>query len=201
MRSSSDSVLRRQVIESYVAYDALKKGKPIPGMDDWPWHDPNGLDQHLRDLGFKAGILSGYVEWWEVALTIEDLRCCAVVTAICPRDAHGVAVRDLGSIERMGCANLPQCQTTWSGHLAAGGCQSRDEPMILRRAVGSELPAGWYIEDGSGRAMALVACAGRHPPDEIVAYCYLADVSDPPSRIMQDKFPELLNAASDPRGI
>jgi hypothetical protein len=193
----SGPISRRQVIESYVAYDAGKKGKPIPDIDDWPWDDPNSLDQRLRDLGFKVGILSGYVEWQEVAITIADLRCCAVVIAICPRDARGVAVRDLGSIEMMGCAKLPQSQTTWSGHLAAGGCLSRDEPMILRPAGASERLARWYIEDGSGSGMALVACAGLHPPDEIAAYGYLADVPDPTSRFMQDKFAELLNAASD----
>jgi hypothetical protein len=201
MRSLSDSVSRRRVIESYVAYDGRKKGKPIPETADWPWDDSNGLDRHLEGSGFKYGILSGYVEWREVALRIEDLRCCAVEIRLCPRDANGVAVRDLGSIERMGCAKLPQSQTTWSGHLAAGGCLSRDEPMILRPAVGSERPARWYIEDGSGRGMALMACAGLHAPDEIVAYGYLGDVPDPTSHFMQDNFAELLNAASDWRDI
>lgn len=195
MRMLSGPISRRQVIESYVGYDARKKDKPIPEMDGWPWDDPNGCEKRLRDLGFKGGILSGYVEWQEVALTIADLRCCAVEIAICPRDFRGVAVRDLGSIETMGSAKLPQSPTTWSSHLAAGGCLARGEPMILRPAVASERPARWYIEDGSGRGMALVACAGLHPPDEIAAYGYLADVPDPTSRFMQDKFAELLSSA------
>jgi hypothetical protein len=69
--------------------------------------------------------------------------------------------------------------------------------MILRTAVASERPARWYIEDGSGRGMALVACAGLHSPDEITAHGYLAVIPDPMSRFMKDNFAELLNAASD----
>jgi hypothetical protein len=65
--------------------------------------------------------------------------------------------------------------------------------MILRPAVFSENPARWYLEDGSGRAAAIVANAGKYPTDQSVAFGYLGMRPDPRSRFMQTRFPSLLS--------
>jgi hypothetical protein len=64
--------------------------------------------------------------------------------------------------------------------------------MLLRPAVSQEFPARWYIEDGSGRAVAFVANQHIFDPSHPLAIGYLGRKPDPQSTFMQEKFRELL---------
>jgi hypothetical protein len=64
--------------------------------------------------------------------------------------------------------------------------------MLLRPAVRAESPACWYIEDGSGRAVAFVANQHIFDPSQILAIAYLARNPDPHSSFMLTELPELL---------
>ena len=64
--------------------------------------------------------------------------------------------------------------------------------MILRPAVPIEFPARWYVEDGSGRAVAFVANQAVFGPSQILARGYLGREPDVSSSFMQEKFRELL---------
>ena len=65
-------------------------------------------------------------------------------------------------------------------------------PFLLRPALRSEWPASWYVEDGSGRAVALVANQDRFG-SQVVAIGYLGSKPDQKSEFMQrEPFRQLL---------
>ena len=64
--------------------------------------------------------------------------------------------------------------------------------MLLRPAVSGESPACWYIEDGSGRAIAFLKNQHIFRPSQTLAIGYLGRKSDPLSSFMREKFRELL---------
>ena len=86
----------------------------------------------------------------------------------------------------------PDPSTCWYERLSAGGVLQQDAPLVLRPSVRSELPARWYLEDGSGRALAIMQTARNRTVGQIVAYAYIADIPDHASTFMQCRFVELL---------
>jgi hypothetical protein len=182
-------VPRRVVIEAYLRYDTSKKNNnPMPPIDTWNWDDPNALDNELKRAKFKCGILAGFLEWCAVLLTIEDLRSCAVVISM-SEGRH----RDLRSLELYGFLKNPPEYKSWLAKILVGGVFEKDEPMILRPAVNSEYPAQWYLEDGSGRASAIVKNADTYQKNQIVAFAYLGTKPAPKSHFMKTRFPSLLS--------
>lgn len=188
MTELQTGVLRRNVIEAWIQYDARKKSRSIPNLQTWPWQRADDLDQELRQGGYKTGIIAGYLSWTLSAITIGDLYHCAVVS-------HGIpgAPRCLGQLESTSALRSwrPNCDPEWYERIAAGGRLKRDEPLLIRRSVPSEAPADWYLEDGSGRALALVQAA-RHSVESVVGYAYMGTVPDHASTFMKRCFPDLL---------
>jgi hypothetical protein len=188
-------VSRRAVVEAYVAYDAQKKGLRVPNLSKWDWTSADAIDSALRSARFKDGVPAGYSEWDHVSLTVDDLRACAVVASI--SGELGSAARDLGTLEAIG--RLAEWQPTsadssWLSGIESGKPLSADEPMLLRAATPGEAPAHWYLEDGSGRATAIVKNSECFEPGLDVALGYLGAIADHSSTFMQRSFPELLDA-------
>jgi hypothetical protein len=181
-------VPRRNVIEAWIRYDANKKGKSVPDFSTWPWGRADELDQRLKTLGFKHGVIAGYLSWAFSVVTVRDLRRCAVVCGAIPD-----APRCLGQLEGTGSLQSwqPHQATSWYERLSTGGLLTAEEPLLLRRSVPSESPADWYLEDGSGRGLAIIK-ASRHSADSVVAYAYVGVVPDRASTFMGQKFPGLL---------
>lgn len=187
MKTLREHVPRREVVEAYLQYDASKKQSPLPSTDGWDWTDPNAIDSWLKASGFKIGILAGFVEWTQVALTLEDLRDCAVANTV----SRG-GPRDLRGLERKGLLRDPEGPRSWLAKTTAGLPLDPTELFVLRTAVDCEKPATWYLEDGSGRAASIVFHSAACDPGTPIAYGYLGVVPDCASRFMQDQFPSLL---------
>jgi hypothetical protein len=189
MNRLQTGVPRRTVIEAWLKYDAAKKRCALPDFSTWPWESADGLDEQLKGYGFKHGIIAGYLSWTLNALTLDDLRECAVVNQ--PIPGHP---RCLGQLE--GTPELeawrPDRPTSWYEPLSACGVLQQDAPLVLRPSVRSELPARWYLEDGSGRALAIIQTARNRTVGQIVAYAYIADSPDDASTFMQCQFADLL---------
>ena len=65
---------RREVVETYVRYDARKKGMAFPAdLDQWDWSTADAIDARLAALGFKSGIIAGYLQWDAIALSLREL--------------------------------------------------------------------------------------------------------------------------------
>ncbi len=192
MRITAPGLGREVVIRAYLNYDSAKKRKSVPDTLAWPWTDADALDTELRRFGFKTGVLAGYQEWCAVELDVADLRQCAVVSSI---SASGP--RDLGSLEAAGklVGWRPSTNAAWFAPLEEGRTFDQDEPFILRPATKGEAGARWYLEDGSGRATALVANAHLFAPSQTVAYGFLGSAADPNSSFMRERFSELLQAS------
>ncbi len=138
----------------------------------------------------KTGIPAGYLLWDKVELTLSVLRECAVFVDIFPRQS-----RKLGMIERTGQLRgwRPKPERAWYGDVVTGHVFDDAAPFLLRPALRSERPASWYIEDGSGRAVALVANQDNFNP-QAVAIGYLGRKPDPNSGFMRrEPFRELLS--------
>jgi len=182
---------RRDVVQAHVIYDAAKKKGPVPELDRWDWSSADQLDQALSAAGYKPGILAGYLSWQKVELELDDLSRCAVVNSISdelkgPRDLGGLLQRNL-------LINwTPRRVVGWMAQVEGGIPFSETEPFILRPSVQSELPAKWYLEDGSGRATALVSRSSRFGTGTTVAYGFLGDSPDPESTFMRRRFPTLI---------
>jgi len=156
MNRLKKGVPRRDVIEAWLKYDVAKKSLTLPDSSAWPWESADGLDQKLQRYGFKHGVIAGYLSWTLNALTLDDLREGAVVNQAIPGYR-----RCLGQLE--GTPELeawrPDRSTYWYEPLSAGGVLQQDAPLVLRPSVRSELPARWYLEDASGRALAIMQTA------------------------------------------
>ena len=191
MRKLRSEIDRRTVIEAYVKYDSIKKSRSLPDTGCWPWGDPNGLDLELEGHGYKHGIISGYRSWTFSALTLDDLRECAIVAGVIPNHPP-----HLGKLESTLALRdwRPDRETDWYERLSLGAVLSQNAPLVLRLSVRSEHPAKWYIEDGSGRALAIMQAASSHVADQVVAYGYIAENPDYASTFMQCRFSELLQS-------
>jgi hypothetical protein len=194
MNVLSTAVPRRRVIETYAVYESRKKNKSLPDLATWDWSSADRLDKQLEFAGLKRGVLSGYVEWCLVALGLTELRACAVVTTI----SNG-GPRDLGSLERVGKLRSWRPRggdSTWSNQVADGTPFTPETPFILRPATRTEYPGRWYLEDGSGRATAIVANASKYSKVGTVAHGFLGLRPDFNSSFMQTYLPELLKACA-----
>jgi hypothetical protein len=190
-------VSRRDVIAFYVEYDRRKKGQPsLRDLATWPWDNLEALDQKLRDNGLKAGVLPAYRSWWLVELDLSDLLDCAIVNHIFPDrpQALGLLVGQ-GSIETWAPPDRPE----WWEPLSSGLNLPREWALILRPSVSSERPAKWYLEDGSGRALALVQRMLRSGEPWRTAFAYLGIVPDESSSFIRSRS-ELSGGAGAARG-
>jgi hypothetical protein len=191
MRIVDANVPRRKVIEAYLDYDAEKKQNQLPDFAHCNWADPNCLDNVLRQAKYKYGIIAGFSEWNQVVIGLEDLRDCAVVEAIAnkfkgPRDLRGLETK--GSLYGW----KPDRETSWFKCVERGDVFGPREPFILREAVKGEFPAKWYVEDGSGRATAMIAYAAKYTGKPAVAYGFLGIRPDRSSNFMKENFAFLL---------
>ena len=189
MRTIQVGIERRTVIEAYVEYDYKKKQPAfrIPDFETWNWSGADSIDEQMRRAGLKTGVPAGYLLWDKVELTLEDLRRCAV-----PNHFFGGERRMLGEIERAGL--LAAREGSWSDKIRLGKTFDENEPFLLRKAVKGERGASLYIEDGAGRAVALVKHQAQFSPSQTTAVGYLGRKPDSNSTFMQTKFPELLTA-------
>ena len=119
---------------------------------------------------------------------MSDLRECAVFVCIFPRQSRKLGLVGAAELARW----KAQPWNSWYERIIRGETFDETAPMLLRRAVRGESPARWYIEDGSGRAVAFVKNQHIFDPSRTLAVGYLGRKSDPHSSFMQEKFPELL---------
>ncbi len=189
MKVERRDVPRREVVESYVRYDCAKKERPLPDLSRWEWSSADALDAELKTARCKSGILAGYLTWDFAALSMDDLRCCAVESRIFPGPARVLSVA-----EREGHLRgwRPDRPTTWFDSICRGESLRHAEALILRPAVRSEHPATWYLEDGSGRGATLLANAAAFVAQAVVAFAYTSREPDAASTFMRTRFGELL---------
>jgi hypothetical protein len=190
MKIIERNVARRTVIEAYVHYDCLKKQLQVPNFDEWDWSNADVIDERLDLAHLKVGIPAGYIQHWEkTTITMADLRGCAVDGGIFPQHP-----RPLGLIESAGGLGAwrPDRKANWYEPIVSGQTLGETAPLILRPAVACERPASWYIEDGSGRAIAFVANQLRFDAHAVLAIGYLGREPDRHSSFMQRHFRELL---------
>jgi hypothetical protein len=183
-------VARRVVVEAYARYDCSKKGLPLPDFPSWNWWHADKIDEAMDSAHLKTGVPAGYLLWDKVELTIPVLRDCAVFADIFPGQS-----RKLGFVERAGRLTgwTPKPERTWYRDVVDGRVFDDAAPFLLRPSLKSERPASWYIEDGSGRAVALVANHDRFS-SQAVAIGYLGRNPDPNSGFMRrEPFRELLS--------
>jgi hypothetical protein len=174
MRLSRRDIERRTVIAAYAAYDCSKTGRTKPDLSTWDWSQADAIDREMKREGLKAGVLAGYVLWDEVEVTMSDLLNCAVLASVFPGQS-----RKLGFIELSDWK--PDRATSWYNKIVAGQTLDETAPLILRPTVSGESPACWYIEDGSGRAIAFVANQTRFDSSQTLAIAYLGRQPDPGS--------------------
>ena len=188
MKIIEEHITRRDVITYYVEYDRQKKRQPaIETLEAWPWNDPNAIDEQLQSNHLKPGVLSAYRAWQLAQLDYDDLVDCAIVNHI----FHGQP-QALGRIDpNLIAKSQPNSNPEWWGPLSSGSDITREWALILRPSVSSERPAKWYIEDGSGRALALFQRMLVYQELWRTAYGYIGIIPDEGSHFIQ-KHPELL---------
>jgi hypothetical protein len=140
--------------------------------------------------GLKTGIPAGYLLWDQVEVTMSDLRECAVDAGIFPRQSRKLGLIAGGELDGW----KLKCDKSWFEPIARGQTLDENAPMLLRPAVSGESPACWYVEDGSGRAVAFVGNQHIFDQSQTLAIGYLGRKPDPESSFMREKFPELLHA-------
>jgi hypothetical protein len=189
MRIRERGIKRRTVIEAYTKYDCSKKGCPTPDFATWDWLQADAIDKEMQRAQLKIGVPAGYLLWDKVEVTMSDLRECAVADDIFPGQS-----RKLGFVEHTGglVGWKPNRETSWYDNIVRGQTFDETAPLMLRPAVSGEFPACWYIEDGSGRAIALVANQILFDPSQTLAVGYLGCEPDSRSSFMQEHFWELL---------
>ena len=154
MRVERDGVTREKVVRFYAAYDRRKKGQsPLSDIDTWPWADPDGIDRKLAENCLKHGVLAAYRTWRLVEFGVADLLECAVVNSIFPGEPQVLGQLALrGKLAEW----LPTGAPEWWRLIGNGSDLKIESALIVRPAVQSEAPAKWYLEDGSGRSIALL---------------------------------------------
>lgn len=188
MKIIEEHITRRDVITHYVAYDRQKKGQPvIDTLEAWPWNDPNAIDEQLRSNHLKPGVLSAYRVWQLAQLDYADIVDCAIVNHIFPGQPQALGRIDQSLIAK----SKPTGNPEWWGPLSSGSDIPREWALILRSTVVSERPAKWYIEDGSGRALALFQRMLVYQELWRTAHAYIGIIPDEGSHFIQNR-PELL---------
>jgi len=189
MRVIEDHVNRERVIRSYAKYDRRKKfqGTLPPDMDEWPWDDPVELDTRLAKNGLKSGVLSGYRDWQFVEIGLTDFLECAIFNGIFPGQPQALCLLVLlGKVAGWS----PDRSTEWLNPIRGGAELNAECPFILRPSVTSEAPAKWYIEDGSGRALAFLQRALSYRELDRTAWAYVGIEPDMRSSFIASR-PEL----------
>jgi hypothetical protein len=181
-------VEREEVIRLYAVYDWRKKQKErldslLASLDGWEWDDPYKIDRQLASSGLKEGVLSAYKTWQHVELGVADLLECAIVNHIFPMEPQ---VLDRLLLRGKLAEWFPIGNPVWWQQIGNGQELGGESPMILRRALPNEAPAKWYVEDGSGRALALIQRVLRYGEIARTAWAYLGDEPDERSRFMKD---------------
>jgi hypothetical protein len=176
VRVVKGGISRREVITFYVGYDCRKKQRAeVASLDSWPWDNPDGLDECLRSCGLKPGVLAAYHQWWLVQLDLIDLLDCAIVNSIFHGHPQVLSqLIDRGLLETA----MPRGTPEWWEPLSSGHDFPPEWALILRPAVASERPAKWYLEDGSGRALALLRRILTHQEPWRTAWGYLGVIPD-----------------------
>jgi hypothetical protein len=188
MKVKREGVTREEVIRFYVKYDCRKKNRTPPqDLDEWPWQDPDGLDGKLHERGFKNGVLAAYRTWKFVEFDVVHILESAIVDQIFPKDPQ-----TLGQLVLLGklAEWLPMGAPVWWREIGDGSELGVESAMILRPSVPSERPAKWYIEDGSGRALALLQRILRYSETDRTAWAYLGHEPDERSAFIKSH-PEL----------
>src|SRR5208282_114205 len=176
MRVERDNVTREEAIRFYVVYDCGKKNLNLSlDFDTWPWHNPEGLDEKLDENKLKNGVLAAYRTWKLVELGVADLLECAIVNHIFPKEPQVLGQLVLrGNLAEW----LPNGAPEWWRDIGNGSEFGVGSELILRRSLPSERPAKWYIEDGSGRALALLQRSLRYAELGRTVRAYLGDEPD-----------------------
>jgi len=188
MRIRKKDIERRIAVEAYATYDCSKKKRSKPDFATWDWSRADAIDRQMRRVDLKTGVPAGYLLWHEIEVTMSDLRECAVDVKIFQGQSRKLGL--VGTDELI--AWTLNCQNTWYADIARGRPLDEAAPMLLRPAVRRESPASWYIEDGSGRAIAFVANQHAFEASQTLAIGYLGHKPDPASSLMQGSFQELL---------
>jgi hypothetical protein len=184
MEIIEEHVTRRDVITYYVEYDRQKKRQPaIENLEAWPWDDPNAIDEHLQSNHLKPGVLSAYRVWQLAQLNYADIADCAIVNHIFPDQPQTLGQIDQGLIAK----SRPNGNPEWWGPLSSGSNIPREWALILRPTVASERPAKWYIEDGSGRAIALLQRILMYQEFWRTAWAYIGIIPDEGSHFLQKR--------------
>lgn len=189
MTVKQENVTREAVIRFYVSYDWCKK-KPqrtLPDVETWTWHDPDALDAKLDENGLKNGVLAAYRTWKLVELQLTDILESAIVDQIFPNEPQALAQLVLrGKLAEW----LPKGAPQWWQEIGKGAELGIESALILRPSLPSESPAKWYIEDGSGRALAFLQRIMRYGETGRTAWAYLGHESDESSAFIK-AHPEL----------
>lgn len=129
----------------------------------------------MADAGLKKGVAAAYRTWALATLGISDLLDCAVVNQIFPGEPQALGQLVLrGKLAEW----LPKGAPSWWRLLANGSDLDAEAALILRPALKGEAPAKWYLEDGSGRALALVQRILRYGEMSRTAWAYVGGTPD-----------------------
>jgi hypothetical protein len=191
MRVIEDHVTRERVLRTYAEYDRRKKGQgSLPSdMNEWPWDDAIELDSRLKKNHLKDGVLAAYRDWRFVEIGLTDFLECAIYNGIFPGQPQALCqLVLLGQVA----AWSPDRDTEWLNPIRGGADFTAECPFILRPSLTSEAPAKWYIEDGSGRALAFLQRALRWGELDRTAWAYLGIEPDKCSPFIKSR-PELWN--------
>jgi hypothetical protein len=185
MRVKRDNVTREEVIRFYATYDRRKKGQPpLSDIAEWPWDDPNGIDCKLADNGLKAGVLAAYRTWSLVEFNIADLLECAIVKDVFPGQPRTLCqLVLLGKLAEW----FPIAAPEWWRLIGNGSELDVESALIVRPALKSEAPAKWYLEDGTGRAIALVQRILRYGEAGRTVWAYLGNEPDEQSAFIRSR--------------
>lgn len=176
MNIKRSRVTREEVIRFYVQYDSHKKGQPqIVDFSNWPWDDADLLDTRLGEMGLKPGAITAYRIWTLATLTIADLLECAIVNHIFPGEPQAI-----GRLVLRGLLSqwMPKGASSWWRPISTGADVDARMALVLRPALRSEAPAKWYVEDGSGRALALVQRILHHSETTRTAFAYVGCIPE-----------------------
>lgn len=189
MQVRERGIERRKVIEFYVTYESAKKELAPPNFSAWDWANADALDRELERAKLKHGIVAGYLEWDLAELNLDDLRRCAIVNSILPNQPQALSLLEARAYVQ---SWKPDRQSLWYGQVCGGKTLDQSAALILRPAVSTEAPAEWYLEDGSGRALVLLANASVFDVAQVVGVAYRGCVPDPDSSFLKKRFPPLL---------
>ena len=190
MTLERNDVTRKEMIFFYVEYDRRKKQPelPLPDMEGWRWDDPDEIDRKLAVNGLKKGVLAAYRTWRLVKFSVPDLLECAIVDHIFPGEPQALCQLVLrGKLAEW----IPKGSPDWWSPIGNGSDLDVKSALIARPALRSEGPAKWYIEDGSGRALALLQRILRYGEVHRTAWAYLGHEPDERSAFIREH-PELM---------